>query len=105
LSDDCELHILTNDEDHAWGRSHLIADGGEGEWGIWPAAGGNQPLDPAVSTYPEGLITQVVCHFSGLNGPADNIMTEFDIWQDAADADDRFFVGMHSGEFSGSTFS
>ena len=102
LSDDCELHILTNDERYAWGRSRLVAGGGGGEWGIWPAAGGTLGLDPALSTYPEGLITQVVCRFSGLDGAAGNVMTEFDIWQDAADVNDRFFVGMHSGEFGGS---
>ena len=96
---DCKLQILTNDRDYAWGRSQLDIGGRVGVWGLWPAAGGDLALDPTTSTYPEELITQIVCYFPELDGGVDNIMVQFDIWQDAADTDDRLFVGLHSGEF------
>ena len=99
--DECEMQVMSNNSSYQWGQATLPAGGGSGQWGIWPAAGGAIGLDPAINTYPEQLITQIICFFPELDD-AHNVMTQFDIWQDAADIGDTFFVGFHNGETSAS---
>ncbi len=78
-------------EEHLWDddnhRSH------QGDWAAWPANGGNDGIDPASNPYPNAMKTQMVC------GPFDlsqayNAMTEFALWYDLPDTDDRVFFGV-----------
>lgn len=87
--------VRSTDSRYQWGQDDLRAR--DSTFAAWPAAGGDIGVDPAEASYPIDLITQLICTFTDV-GSLQNVMTEFAIWQDAADLDDRFFVGFHTGE-------
>ncbi len=91
-------------EEYLWDnddyRPHL------GDWAAWPADGGADGRDPEFNYYPNGIKTQMVC------GPFDlsqayNAMTEFALWYDLPDTDDKVFFGVSGdgGTFSGFAWS
>lgn len=72
-----------------------------GSWAGWPAKGGADGLDPAMSDYPANMQSWLRCGPFDLS-QAEKILLRFDRWLEIQDPDDSFYVGF-SGD--GITYS
>jgi len=64
----------------------------DGFWAGWPANGGANGVDPAVSDYPANLDSWLICGPFDLSD-AQDFLVRFTRWLEVNDADDFFFVG------------
>ncbi|MEO0249199.1 MAG: hypothetical protein ABIN58_06575, partial [candidate division WOR-3 bacterium] len=65
----------------------------EGSWAGWPANGGADGVDPAVSDYPANLDSWLICGPFDLSDARD-FLVRFTRWLEINDADDFFFMGV-----------
>jgi len=64
----------------------------DGSWAGWPANGGANGVDPAVSDYPANLDSWLICGPYDLSN-AQKFLVKFYRWMEINDADDMVFVG------------
>lgn len=96
----CAVYDASGDGfDRTWGKDDHRPF--EGDWAGWPASGGADGVDPAVSDYPANLDSWLICGPFDLS-TAQDFLVRFTRWLEINDADDFFFVG---ASLDGSSFS
>jgi len=101
----CTVYDASDDDfDRTWDDDDFRPF--EGSWAGWPANGGADRVDPAVSDYPANLDSWLICGPFDLSNAQDFLM-RFTRWMEINDSDDSLFIGASIGgvPFSGLAWS